>query len=94
MTMNAQRVIFTLTDKRRKYATHNGKMLTWEQNDINSLYDNIERFGMPAFTADFQKYDVSAKALKSRFPDAKILRVKSIETENAYNNPLNPEIIF
>ncbi len=92
--MNAQRVIFTLSDKRKKYATHNGKMLTWEQDDLKSLYDNIERFGMPAFTADFQKYDVSAVALKERYPDAKILRVKSIEIENAYNNPLNPEMIF
>jgi hypothetical protein len=92
--MNARRVIFTLADGRRKYATHNGKMLTWDENDLDSLYDNIERFGMPAFTADFQKYDVSAVALKRRFPEAKILRVKSIETENAYNNPLNPEIIF
>lgn len=92
--MNVQRVIFTLQDKRRKYATHNGKILSWEQNDLKSLNDNIERFGMPAFTADFQKYDVSAEALKERFPEAKILRVKKVETENANNNPLNPEIIF
>ena len=92
--MNAQRVIFTLTDGRRKYATHNGELLEWDKDDLQSLKDNIKRFGMPAFTADFQKYDVSAEVLKSRFPDAKILRVKSIETENAYNNPLNPEIIF
>lgn len=91
--MNAQRVIFTLSDKRKKYATHNGKMLTWEQGDLNSLNDNIERFGMPAFTADFQKYDVSAEALKECYPESEILQVAQVESEDAAL-PLNHEIIF
>lgn len=91
--MTAQRVIFTLADGRRKYATHNGSMLFWEQDDLASLRENIDNYGMPAFTADFMKFDVSFDRLRNRYPDARIVRVVAVESEDA-RQPRNPEIIF
>ena len=92
-SMKAQRVIFKLKDGRRKYATHNGAILWWEENDLDSLAKNIELFGMPAFTADFQRFDFDVNALKERFPKSRVVRVVGYETEDAYL-PLNPDVIF
>lgn len=88
-----QRVIFNLADGRRKYATHNGEMLAWDDDDLSSLNANIDEYGMPVFTADFQQFDFNHALLRERFPKAKIVRVKSIDTESYYS-PLNPNVIF
>ena len=91
--MKAQRVIFKLKDGRRKYATHNGAILWWEQYDLDSLARNIEVFGMPAFTADFQRFDFDIESLRRRFPKARVARVIGYEVEDAYL-PLDPNVIF
>lgn len=88
-----QRVIFNLADGHRKYATHNGEVLAWDDDDLSSLNANIEEYGMPVFTADFQQFDFNYTLLRERFPKAKVVRVKSIDIES-YRDPLNPEIIF
>ncbi|MBS6458795.1 MAG: hypothetical protein KH375_01395 [Alistipes sp.] len=91
--MKAQRVIFKLKDGRRKYATHNGSMLWWEENDLASLSRNVELIGMPAFTSDFQRFDFDIESLRRRFPKARVARVIGYEVEDAYL-PLDPNVIF
>ena len=91
--MKAQRVIFKLKDGRRKYATHNGAILWWEQYDLDSLARNIEVIGMPAFTADFQRFDFDYNALRERYPKARIVRVAGYELEDVYS-PINPDVIY
>ena len=92
-SMKAQRVIFKLKDGRRKYATHNGAILWWEQYDLDSLARNIEVIGMPAFTADFQRFDFDYNALRERYPKARIVRVAGYEIEDVYS-PINPDVIY
>lgn len=91
--MKLQRIIFSLEDGRRKYVTHNGEIEKWTAGEIASLRDNIEWHGLPAYTADFAKYGISAKELRERFPDARILRVTGFTTED-HDLPLDPDIIF
>lgn len=91
--MRQQRVIFILTDGRRKYATHRGAMLSWDKEDIESLQRNIDKFGMPVFTADFQKFGFDYEDLRLRFPKARIVHVKSVELEDYYQ-PLDNNVIF
>lgn len=45
-----------------------------------------------AFTDDFAYFDFSAEALRERFPEAGILRVKGFRTEDP-SLPVNPDII-
>ena len=91
--MRAQRVIFRLKDGRRKYATHNGSMLYWEEYDLESLANNVEMYGLPVFTADFQRYDFDKESLRERFPNARIVRVVGYDVEDA-SLPLDPDVIF
>lgn len=91
--MKLQKIIFHLEDGRKKYATHNGEILKWERLEIEALQSNIEKYGYPAYTADFTKYDVTAADLRVRFPSAKIIRVTGYKTED-HDLPLSPEIIF
>lgn len=88
-----QRIVFRLNDGRHKYATHNGEILLWDKEDIESLHRNIELYGMPAFTADFAKYATSYRELRTRYPKAKIVRVAAVENEDS-SLPLDPDIIF
>lgn len=91
--MKLQRIIHLLEDGRRKYVTHNGEIEKWQECEIASLRENLERFGPAAYTADFAKYDVMTAGLRCRFPDARIVRIVGFETED-HDLPLNPEIIF
>lgn len=83
-----QRVIFTLEDGRDIFDMHNGAFTQWEEEDINALLENIQRFGMPCFTADFKHYDVNYESLHKRFPKADILRVKGVHFRNHYGRPI------
>lgn len=91
--MKEQKVIFHLDDGRKKYATHNGEMLKWEELELENLNLNERRYGKAAYTADFMRYDVSAKNLLDRYPDAKIVRVVGFEAED-HDLPLREDVIF
>lgn len=91
--MKLQRIIFRLEDGRRKYVTHNGEMEKWAESEIENMRQNIERDGLPAYTADFAKFAATVAGLRRRFPDAKIIRVIAFEHED-HDLPLNPDIIF
>ncbi len=91
--MKYQRVIHQLDDGRRKYSTHNGKIELWTIHEIENLEINRAKCGDAAFTADFKRYDVSAKELRRRFPKAAIIRVVGTSFED-HNLPLDPTIIF
>ena len=53
----------------------------------------MARFGPAAYTADFARYGISARELRERYPDARIVRIVGFETED-HDLPLNSEIIF
>ncbi len=91
--MKLQRIIYILEDGRRKYVTHNGEIEKWTEVEIENLRRNMQRFGPAAYTADFVKYGISARELRERYPDAKIVRISDFETED-HDLPFNPEIIF
>lgn len=91
--MKLQRVIFHLEDGRRKYVTHNGDIEKWVEVEIENLRRNMKRSGPAAYTADFAKYGISARELRERYTDAKIIRIVGFETED-HDLPLNPNIIF
>ena len=91
--MKLQRIIHHLEDGRRKYVTHNGEMEKWTEVEIENLRRNTEQYGPTAYTADFAKYGISARELRERYPEAKIIRIVGFETED-HDLPLNPEIIF
>lgn len=91
--MKLQRIIFQLEDGRRKYATHNGEMEKWSEVEIENLCHNLERYGPAAYTADFAKYGISAKELRERFPDARIIRIVGFDHED-HDLPLDSHIIF
>jgi hypothetical protein len=48
---------------------------------------------MPAFTADFQRFDFDYNALRERYPKARIVRVAGYEIEDVYS-PINPDVIY
>ena len=95
--MKLQRIIHLLEDGRRKYVTHNGEIEkwteVWTEVEIENLRANMARFGPAAYTADFARYGISARELRERYPDARIVRIVGFETED-HDLPLNPEIIF
>lgn len=91
--MKLQRIIHHLEDGRRKYVTHNGEVEKWTEVEIENLRRNMERCGPAAYTADFAKYAISARELRERYPDAKIVRIVGFEHED-HDLPLDPGIIF
>lgn len=91
--MKEYRVIFQLANGKRKYATHNGEVLLWDDYDILSLRRNLVEFEQFAYTEDFEHFAFSADELVQRFPRAKIIRVKGFRTESI-DVPLNPKIIL
>lgn len=91
--MKKQKVIFHLDDGRRKYATHNGEMLQWEQCEVEALERNRSKHGKAAYTVDFAKYDVVAADLRRRYPNARIVKVVGFEAED-HDLPLRDDVIF
>lgn len=91
--MIQKRVIFTFEDGSRRYATHNGELLMWDDEDIAALQENIAQYGFPVCTSDFMQWDVNHKSLRSRFPKAKILRIVAVDYETVARPP-KPDIAF
>ncbi len=91
--MKLQKVIFHLADGRKKYATHNGKLLQWDKQDVAALEQNREEYGKAAYTADFMRYDVVANNLCERLRNAKIVYVVGWEIED-FDVPLRDDVIF
>lgn len=87
------RVIFQLANGQRKYATHNGEVLLWDDYDLLALRRNLLDNEAFAFTKDLENFAFSAAELAERFPNAKIIRVKGFRTEDA-DVPLNPKILL
>jgi|LSQX01.1.fsa_nt_gb hypothetical protein len=85
--MTLKRVIFTFENGARRYATHNGEILKWEEGELDALAENIKQHGYPVCTSDFMQWDVDYKSLRHRLPYAKILRVTNVEYESAYHAP-------
>ena len=92
-TTKEYRVIFQLANSKRKYATHKGKILLWDEEDIKALRLNLIKYEQFAFTEDFEHFAFSADELAQRFPRAKIVRVKGFRTEEA-ELPLNSKVIL
>lgn len=83
-----KRVIFTLEDGRDIVdVDSNGEYVLWDEEDLNALFENMQRFGHPCFTADLRHYDVNYEALHRRFPHAQILEVVGIQTRNKPGRP-------
>lgn len=90
-SMKEYRVIFQLANGKRKYATHNGEVLLWDDYDILALRRNLVEFEQFAFTEDFKHFAFSADELARKFPRTKIIRVKGFRTESP-DVPLNSKI--
>lgn len=91
--MSEYRVIFQLANGKRKYATHNGKVLLWDDEDIRALKLNLIKYETFAITSDYQHLAFSAYELAERFPKAKIIRIKGFRVESA-DEPLDPKVIL
>lgn len=83
-----KRVIFTLEDGRDIFdVDKDGNYVLWDEEDLNALFENMQRFGHPCFTADLKHYDVNYESLHRRFPHAQILEVKGVNTRNKPGRP-------
>lgn len=91
--MSEYRVIFQLANGKRKYATHNGKVLLWDEEDIKALRLNLIKYEQFAITSDYQRFAFSAYELAERFPKAKIIRIKGFRVESA-DEPLDSKVIL
>ena len=91
--MSEYRVIFQLANGKRKYATHNGKVLLWDEEDIKALRLNLIKYEQFAITSDYQHFAFSAYELAERFPKAKIIRIKGFRVESA-DEPLDSKVIL
>lgn len=91
--MSEYRVIFKLANSKRKYATHNGKVLLWDDEDIRALKLNLIKYETFAITSDYQHFAFSAYGLAERFPKAKIIRIKGFRVESA-DEPLDSKVIL
>ena len=87
------RIIFQLANGKRKYATHNGNVLLWDEEDIKAIRLNLIKYEQFAITGDYQHFAFSTDELAQRFPKAKIIRVKGIRVEDA-EMPLNSKVIL
>lgn len=68
--MSEYRVIFKLANSKRKYATHNGKVLLWDEEDIRALKLNLIKYETFAITSDYQHFAFSAYEL-AEIPESK-----------------------
>ena len=91
--MKEYRVIFRLGNGKRKYATHNGKILRWDEDDLRALKLNFIRYEQFAFTENLEHFAFSADELSMRFPSAKVIRVKGFTKEDV-EEPLNPKVLL
>lgn len=91
--MKLQRVIHHLKDGRKKYSTHNGEMEKWEEDDIEAMRHCREVHGDSAYLADFSHYGTTVADLRTKYPNARIIRVVGFETED-HDLPLRDDIIF
>ena len=91
--MSEYRVIFQLANGKRKYATHNGKVLLWDEEDIKALRLNLIKYEQFAITSDYQHFAFSAYELAERFPKGKIIRIKGFRVESA-DEPLDSKVIL
>ena len=82
-----KRVMFTLADGRDIWDVHNGEYSLWDEEDINALLENMQRYGHPFFTSDLQHYDVSYEALHKRFPHDELIEVKGVLFRNRPGRP-------
>lgn len=91
--MKEYRVIFQLGNGKRKYATHKGKVLLWDDYDLLALRRNFIEFEQFAYTEDFENFAFSADELARAFPNQKIIRVKGFRAVSA-DEPLDPKVII
>lgn len=66
--MKEYRVIFCLTNGKRKYATHNGEILLWDDYDLLALRRNLLDYEQFAFTDDFAYFDFRQRHCESVSP--------------------------
>ena len=92
-SMKEYRVIFRLANGERKYATHNGKVLLWDDEDIKAIKINFIKYEQFAFTEDMKHFAFSTDELVRRFPRTKIIRVKGFRVVPA-DEPLDPKVII
>lgn len=86
--MREWRVVFVLTNGKKKYATHDGEILLFEKPDLDALFTNFEKYERFVFTEDLQDFDFTIEELKKRYPyERRFVRVKNIVLED----PLTPE---
>lgn len=86
------RVIFRLANGKRKYATHNGKVLLWDDYDLLALRRNFVDYEQFAYTEDFEHFAFSSDELARAFPSRKIVRVIGFRAEST-DVPLNSKVI-
>ena len=82
-----KRLIFTLADGRDIWDVHNGEYVLWDEEDINALLENMQRYGHPYFTSDLEHYDVNYESLHKRFPHDKLIEVKGVQFRNKMGRP-------
>ena len=81
--MREWRVVFVLTNGKKKYATQNGEILLFEKADLDALFMNFEKYERFVFTEDLQDFDFTIEELKKRHPyDRRFVRVKNIILED------------
>lgn len=88
------RVVFVLTNGKKKYATHNGEILLFEKPDLDALFMNFDKYERFVFTEALQDFDFTVEELKKRHPyDRKFVRVKSIVLEDSLTPPKKKTLI-
>lgn len=88
------RVVFVLTNGKKKYATHNGEILLFEKPDLDALFMNFDKYERFVFTEDLQDFDFTVEELKKRHPyDRKFVRVKNIVLEDSLTPPKKKTLI-
>lgn len=91
--MSEYRVVFRLADGQRKYATHNGEVLLWDEEDIKAIKINFIKYEQFAFTEDLEHFAFSTDELAHKFPRSKIIRVKGFRVIPA-DEPLDPKVLL
>ena len=86
------RVIFRLANGKKKYATHQGQILLWDEDDIRALKLNLIRYEKFAYTEDLEHFAFFAEDLAVRYPRTPIVRVTGFRKEEA-TDPLDPNVI-
>ena len=91
--MSEYRVVFKLANGQRKYATHQGKVLLWDEEDIKAIKINFIKFEQFAFTEDLEHFAFSTDELVQKFPRSKIIRVKGVRAIPA-DEPLDQNVLL